>query len=526
MYYEWDLDGDGDFELAGNSDKAAVHKTYSQPGVRNIVLRVSDFPDLPGGEGVATVRRRYRIRTAEQYHRDREPVARLAMEPNPVLLGGTARFDGSGSSDPDGDHLFYEWSPREDGGRSLLSEEPVFRRTYTELGERRLLLRVFDEYGKYTDVGQTFNVVQGPADPVAALDITPNPVLVNDTVTFSAARSTDLNNDIQTYRWDLDGEPGYEVETSGARATRIYGNPGTYKVGLLVIDQSGRSSTATGSLQVDPRDAGPGTAPTAVLGIDPNPAQTNRDVQFTATGSSDPDHDITTYDWDLDGVEGYEDTGDDFPYRTHRFATPGTYTVGLRVHDASGHVGTTSRTLQVHETSNGVALRPAGFAPMGARKPRLGRARPFSARLTADAGRLDGGAVSGSGRLRVSLGGPPRLTKAERLLKRFLSARWRTKLGVSVDTATGTATIAGLALATPRRGRDRACLRLRVDLRAGAIPRGTFEVTGGTGVGARLRGQGAFRVRATGTGPALTIGSLRTGQGRRQPLPRGCGLKR
>jgi hypothetical protein len=94
-----------------------------------------------------------------------------------------------------------------------------------------------------------------------------------------------------------------------------------------------------------------------------------------------------------------------------------------------------------------------------------------------------------------------------------------------VDRAAGTATVHVVALAVPARGGDSACVRLTVKARAGAIPRGTFEVIGGTGAAARLRGRGTFRFRAVGKRPALVVGTLRAGRGRAQPLPRACALK-
>jgi hypothetical protein len=133
-----------------------------------------------------------------------------------------------------------------------------------------------------------------------------------------------------------------------------------------------------------------------------------------------------------------------------------------------------------------------------------------------------GPALAGAGGLRASLSGPRRLTKAEGILKRFLAARWRTKLQVAVDKSAGRATADGLALATRARSPDRACVRVKIDARAGLLPHGTFTLLGGTGAAARLYSTASFRFRVAGRGPALIVGTLRAGRGRARGLPRKC----
>jgi hypothetical protein len=189
--------------------------------------------------------------------------------------------------------------------------------------------------------------------------------------------------------------------------------------------------------------------------------------------------------------------------------------VRLRVNDAAGHSGETSKYLDVYE-----ATGPTG--PSAARKARLGRRRAFSARLNGKSGGIDGTALTGAGSVRAFVSGPTRLTKAERLLKRFLSASWRTRLTVAVDKAARTATVGGLALATAPRHGGRACIRLSIDFRAGGLPTGKFSIVGGTGSGANLYGEASFRFQVRATGPAVVLGNLRAGLGRKHGLPRRC----
>lgn len=77
-------------------------------------------------------------------------------------------------------------------------------------------------------------------------------------------------------------------------------------------------------------------APTAVAAANPTSGPAPLDVSFSSTGSSDPDGDPLTYDWDF---------GDGSPHSTsaspsHTYTAAGTFTATLRVSDNRGGEGT------------------------------------------------------------------------------------------------------------------------------------------------------------------------------------------
>jgi hypothetical protein len=420
IYYEWDLDGDGDFDRAGYAETARTVEThYHAAGVVHLKLRVSDFPNLPGGEGQDSATKRFRVHTRAQFNADRPPVAAFTITPNPVGEGEPVSFDASGSSDPDHDRLYFIWRSPDDPNFRSEGNSPRLAFRAGSAGMFDVQLRAMDEYGKDSSSTHTLTIEGGPAAPHAELDIDPNPARSGQTVNFSAARSTDSNGDIDHYEWDVDRQPGYELTTTGPSTSKQYGEPGQFNVGVRVVDATGRVSGLTRQMVVN---------------------------SSTAPG----------------GTRG------------------------------------------------------------GVRIARLGSRRAFSARLTGRSGGGGKSVIAGSGRLRASLYGPRRLTRAERGLKRFLSATWRTSLHVTVHKHAGTAAVKGFALAVPARGRQRACVRLTISVRAGKLPRGTFKVVGGTASAARLHGTGAFRFKVAGKGPARIVGTLRAGQGRAHGLPRAC----
>ena len=67
-------------------------------------------------------------------------------------------------------------------------------------------------------------------------------------------------------------------------------------------------------------------------------------VNFTAT-ASDYGSDASTYQWDWDNDGTYDATG---ASQSHTWTTAGTYTVGLKVTDAQGGVGTTTASVIVY----------------------------------------------------------------------------------------------------------------------------------------------------------------------------------
>jgi YD repeat-containing protein len=87
--------------------------------------------------------------------------------------------------------------------------------------------------------------------------------------------------------------------------------------------------------------------PEASFTATPNPAPTNTTVNFDASGSTDVDGTVAKYEWDLDGNGSYETNTGTTPTVTRSYSVPGDRSIGLRVTDAKGATGTTTRTLTI-----------------------------------------------------------------------------------------------------------------------------------------------------------------------------------
>jgi PKD repeat protein len=186
-------------------------------------------------------------------------------------------------------------------------------------------------------VFQHYNSYGTTKAPSAAFTVSPNPVRPGQSLAFDASGSSDPSGQIVKYEWDLDGDGVYETETgSNPKLTTSISTPGTYNVGLRVIDNHGASASASHSLTV-------GDLPPVVkLTASPNPAITSQPVKLDASGSTDQGT-ITDYKWDLDNSGSFATDTGATPSLTTSFQTPGAHTVGVQVTDDHGL--TTSRTI-------------------------------------------------------------------------------------------------------------------------------------------------------------------------------------
>jgi len=79
----------------------------------------------------------------------------------------------------------------------------------------------------------------------------------------------------------------------------------------------------------------------------------NKNIQFSSTGSNDPDGSIEQYIWDF----GDGDIGRNEATVYHEFNEWGTYHVTLKVYDNDGGDGTTIHTIQISKPLGNVISR-------------------------------------------------------------------------------------------------------------------------------------------------------------------------
>lgn len=227
-------------------------------------------------------------------------------------------FDGSASSDPNGDTLSFAWDFG-DGGTAT-GERPTY--TYPGAGSFEVRLVVNDGQVD-SEASVTSATITEPPMNVAPTADPGGPYFGEPgiAVAFDGSLSSDPNGDPLTYSWDFgDGAMG-----EGVAPTHAFAGDGEYIVSLTVSDDKNANSTATTTATIATPPAN--SAPTADAG-GPYSGVAGTGIDFSAAGSSDPDNDALTYSWDF----GDNTTGDGVA-PNHAYVAAGNYRVVLVVSD-------------------------------------------------------------------------------------------------------------------------------------------------------------------------------------------------
>ncbi|MCK4651585.1 MAG: PKD domain-containing protein [Methanosarcinales archaeon] len=311
--YVWKEDG------TNISTKKSFSKTYSA-GRHEVTLTVTDSLGNQDDDTAFVVV-------------NRAPVADAGPD-RTVTEETSVHFDGSNSSDPDGDSISYRW--KEDGG-AVLNAAPSFDMPLS-CGAHRIMLEVTDVYGAVSApdyvVIDVLPVYQEPPVAEAGADQT---VLVGTNVTLDASGSYDSDGTIAKYEWrEADANATLCESVSFERQFPR----GVHNIMLTVTDSSGAS--ATDEVVVMVRTSM--DMPVADAGMDERVTLEGSEVLLDASGSSGEN---LTYRWIENGTLLSEE-----PVFSHLF-DQGTRTVTLVVTDYYG--STDSAEIIVTTVTRGAA---------------------------------------------------------------------------------------------------------------------------------------------------------------------------
>jgi PKD repeat protein len=361
--YVWDSDGDGFDDGTDPSENFS----FATPGAKTIRLQVRDSDNA-----TAVAQDSVTVSNAA-------PTASFTFSPANPNVGQTVNFNGSGSSDPEGQTLTYAWALDGDGLFNDGGGQPTASRPFPTGGNKTVQLRVTDPQGN-SDV-ETKIVPVANADPVAGFTVAgANPVTpavpdVNEQVNFtSTSTDPDGNGTIVDWDWDLDNDGAFD-DASGQTASRSFPTEGTKTVGLLVRDSSGATNSTTRTVRVNalpvaranslnpqgepgqrynvPLVAQPilftGAAVPLLPGTSPAQGCPTAAPSAAAPGTTDAEGAIPSanYKWDIDNDGQFDDaTGVEAPYVG--FPTAGNRTVRLQVTDSDQATDVATLQLRVN----------------------------------------------------------------------------------------------------------------------------------------------------------------------------------
>ena len=247
-------------------------------------------------------------------------------------------FDGSGSTDANGDPLTYRWTlaSRPAGSAAALSAASGASVDLTAdvPGDYIVTLVVSD--GKLDSNPASATVRAANTAPVANAG-SDRSLRVGETAVLDGSGSSDVNGDRLTYAWTVEARPNGStaaVVDAGQPVARFVPDvAGDYILSLVVNDGAVDSAVDRVSLTVVA--AGANRAPVANAGTDQN-VPTGTTVTLDGSASADPDGNLITYAWTVDGrPAGSAATISDAssPQPSLVADKSGTYTVSLVVSD-------------------------------------------------------------------------------------------------------------------------------------------------------------------------------------------------
>jgi PKD repeat protein/5-hydroxyisourate hydrolase-like protein (transthyretin family) len=321
LTHSWDLDGDGIDEATGDT----VTTSYSAAGDYDVTLTSSD--------GTLDDTATQTITVVDEPND--APTAAFTYDPQNPVTDEQVTFDASQSTDPDGQIVDYQWTIN---GDTRSGETTTY--TFTQADTYTVALTVEDDDGATDTTTQTITVGDANQAPNASFTISPDNPITGEFITFTDT-STDEDGMIEANQWELTGPNTDNTYANTTSLSLGLDEPGQYTMELLVEDDDGATDTATQSFTVT--EAQP---PTAAFTTTPNDPETGQTVTFDASQSTDPDGQITSYEWTANGVSiGSGET------ITDTFTNPGNYTIGLTVEDNDGLTDTANQTITVTEAN-------------------------------------------------------------------------------------------------------------------------------------------------------------------------------
>lgn len=258
------------------------------------------------------------------------PVVVAGASPTVGTIPFNVNFTAAGSSDPNGTIISYLW----EFGDGSTSNQANPAHTYNVAGNYVAHLTVTDNQGATSTNTVAIQASAPNQPPVAVATAVPPSGVPPLDVTFYADGSYDPDGSIGNIYWEFgDGQNSW-----GSPSYHTYYQPGIYQVTLTIWDNNNAIGTTTISVNVSQTNP----PPVAVASATPTNGTAPLFVNFSSSGSYDPNGTITSYAWDFgDGNSSNQANP------SHTYNNPGIYNATLTVTDNQGATGSDTVTITV-----------------------------------------------------------------------------------------------------------------------------------------------------------------------------------
>ncbi|MFC2082438.1 PKD domain-containing protein [Candidatus Bipolaricaulota bacterium] len=337
--YAWDFNGDGE----ADSSAAIVDYSFAEDGAYDVSLTVTDDSGSSDTLTLQVVIGTGETAPPSAPSTSLPPIAEFEYMPANPQTGSLVLFNGTMSTDPDGQIAAYVWDF--DGDSVGDSTAAIAEHIFVTVGTYDTSLTVTDDSGNRDTL--TLQIIVASAEappqpapslpPLADFEYSPTEPVADGLVLFNGLLSTDTDGDIVGYAWDFDGDS--VTDATDAFTEHVFPSSGTFNVALTVTDDTGNSDTYIQPIFVNVGSAPPASPPSsfqppvADFSYMPGQPTAGELVQFNGTFSWDFDGEIVSYSWDFNN-DGSSDANT--AVAEHIFPSPGTITVSLTVTDDSG----------------------------------------------------------------------------------------------------------------------------------------------------------------------------------------------
>lgn len=362
--YIWSVSsGDANDVVIDNANVALTAATFSKSGEYNITFRVEDDEGALDQEDI-------RVIVSDPVSNE-EPTA-IAGEDVNLIQGSSLQLNGGNSFDSDGEIVNYSWELHSGNSDNIDIEEPQMAITnvrFYEAGVFDFKLTVTDDFGDVDTDFITVTVEPLPSNQKPVADAGADQVIdLDKTLLLNGSNSFDPDGTIVAYFWDVaegDRNTLTIFEPHSSTTDVAFQKSGIYKFILQVTDNESEVAYDTTYVVVE-EIVEENESPIANAGNDKVVTSGNQ-FWLDGSNSSDPDNNISKFQWELIEGEGNAVTLNqtDMAIVNGVINRPGIYKFQLEVSDDKGLTDYDSIVVRVNNQSPIAIIESENFTRSG-----------------------------------------------------------------------------------------------------------------------------------------------------------------